>query len=320
MIPVIILTGFLGSGKTTLLNRILENKKDYKIGVVLNEFGNISLESQFVKAEDEKIVEISAGCVCCVARGDILKALNSIVDYQPDTEIVIMEASGLSDALSLSLTMYSPSIADRFILDSIVCVVDCVNFEKTLDENEIVRDQIIAASSIYLAKTKDVGEQQIKQISELVKDLNPKALIHRDSDSINFDLILGTNLDRTKVKDHGHSEHDHDEFETFTFETNEAIDYNKFENFIRTLPSNVLRVKGYLNFKNAPIKDKQYLIQYVMGRRDYVLKDSKNQSTHILFVGKDLQKENIKDVMSSIMFSNNIIYNTISKLFNIFHS
>ncbi len=320
MIPIIIITGFLGSGKTTLLNKILADRKNYKIGVVLNEFGNVSLESKFVKTEDEKVVEISAGCVCCVARGDILKALNSIVQFQPETELVIMEASGLSDALSLSLTMYSPSIADKFLLDSIVCVIDCINFEKTLDENDIIRDQIIASNVVYLAKTESVDAAQIGRILELASDLNPKALVIRDTDTFNFDLILGTNLDPSKPESHEHSEHDHEDFETFTFETNEPIDYNKFENYIRTIPANIYRVKGFIHFKNAPIKDKQYMLQYVMGRRDYVLNDDESHSTHLLFVGKKLDKEAIKNSLSGILFNNNVVYNTISKIFNIFHS
>lgn len=318
MIPVVIITGFLGSGKTTLLNYILENQKDYKIGVVINEFGEVNLESQFVKTQDEKVVELSAGCVCCVARGDISKALDSIIEYQPDTEVIIMEASGLSDAVSLSVTMYTPSIAEKFLLDAVVCVVDCVNFEEALDDNEVVRGQLIAANIVYLSKVTEAGKEPVDQVKDLVGDLNPKALVVESAQELNLDLILGTKLER--IEEEGEHHHDHNDYETYTFETNEPIDYHKFENYLRTLPKEIYRVKGYINFKNAPLK-KKYLLQYVMGRRDYVHKELDDvHNTHLLFVGKDLDKGTIRSSMSGIIFNNNIIYNTISKIFNIFNS
>jgi G3E family GTPase len=318
MIPVVIITGFLGSGKTTLLNYILENQKDYKIGVILNEFGEVNLESQFVKTQDEKVVELAAGCVCCVARGDISKALDAILEYQKDTEVIVMEASGLSDAVSLSVTMYTPSIAQKFLLDAVICVVDCINFEKTLDDNEVARGQLVAANIVYLSKVNEAGTDTVNQVRDLVGDLNPKAMVVENVNELNLDLILGTKLER--IEEEGEHHHDHDDYETYTFETNEAVDYHKFENYIRSLPKEIYRVKGYINFKNAPLK-KKYLLQYVMGRRDYILKDLDDvHNTHLLFVGKDLDKETIRSELSGIIFNNNMIYNTISKIFNIFNS
>lgn len=319
MIPVVIITGFLGSGKTTLLNYILANKKEYKIGVILNEFGSVNLESQFVKTDDEKVVELSAGCVCCVARGDISKALNAIIEYQSDTEVIIMEASGLSDAVSLSVTMYTPSIAEKFILDAVLCVVDCLNFEKILDDNEVVRGQLVAANIIYLSKVEQAGAEAVNQAKDLVRDLNPKALVIEAKEELNLDIILGAHLEKIVEEENHH--HDHTDYETYTFETNEPIDYNKFENFIRNIPHDIYRVKGYINFRNAPIKNKKYLLQYVMGRRDYILRDYDDvHNTHLLFVGKSIDKESIKGDLSGIIFNNNVIYNTISKIFNIFNS
>lgn len=307
LIPITILTGFLGSGKTTLMNKILEKNQDYKIAIVVNEFGDIKLESQFVKKQDEGIVELENGCVCCVARGDMISTLDTIIEKYPETEYIIIEASGLSDPFSLSLTLYNPSLRDRFRLDSIICIVDYLNFQEELDQHDITRKQISDANMVVITKY-DAKDQNLQQLKELINDLNRKCLIYIDSE--NFDPLELLDKSMTDFREispeeveHLHN-HSHEDFENFIFQTDITIDYEKFEAFINTLDKSVIRSKGFINFKNAPHKDKKYLLQYVINRRDYRIDNwDDSPKTALLFIGKNLDKEqierNIKDCQTS---------------------
>lgn len=299
LVPVTILTGFLGSGKTTLMNKILEKNIVYKIAIVVNEFGDIKLESEFVKKQDEGIIELANGCVCCVARGDMISTLDLIMEKYPETEYILLEASGLSDPFSLSLTLYNPSMRDRFRLDSIVCVVDYLNFEKELDEHDITRKQISDANIVIISKY-DGKDENLSQLKELINDLNKKCIIYIEDES--FDPLELLDRSLTDFKEYSEEDlerlhkHEHEDFQHFILESDKQIDYEKFENFINKLDKNVVRSKGFINFKNAPHKDKKYLLQYVINRRDYRLEDwSGIKNTALLFIGKNLNKELIED-------------------------
>mgnify|MGYP005852950931 CR=1 FL=1 len=142
IIPVTLITGFLGSGKTTLINRILQMRPKTKISVILNEFGDVSLESQFVKGHEGDIFELSNGCMCCVAQEDFVRVVRWILDQKPETEHVLIEASGSSDPLPVISTFRESDVADKIQLTTVACVLDAENFfeskEKYSDSYRIV--------------------------------------------------------------------------------------------------------------------------------------------------------------------------------------
>ena len=303
-IPVTIITGFLGSGKTTLINKILQQNTKIKIGILLNEFGDVALESQYLIKTNEEVVELPNGCVCCVARGELFNGLDKIMQVKPDTEYIILEASGLSDPLALMLTFYNPIFTSKFRLDTIVGVVDYLNFEKVLDIYDIARHQIHFSNIVLITKSKP--SDNLKQIKELISDINPKAIVFQDSDEFNtLDLLDNDMLDPEEVnnikeedsenEDHGHEAHFHEDVDHIFFEAIKPMDYNKLEHYLENdLPKNVIRAKGFVNFANAPIKDTKYLLQYVAGRKDWFrAKWDREKTTGILLIGKNLDKNTI---------------------------
>jgi G3E family GTPase len=219
-IPITLITGFLGSGKSTLINRIIAENKDKKIGLVLNEFGDVKLESQIVKSTDEEIVELSNGCMCCVVRSDLIKTVQDLITKKPELNYIIIEASGLSDPVPIAQTFLMQDLDKRIRLDSVLCVVDALNFEKNSEHFEISIAQLRFADIVLISKTDLVEKAKVAAIKELIVDIVPKAAVFEGLKEVDLKLLIDTSeYDHTEIAeleiaDHDHDhhhEHDHDE-------------------------------------------------------------------------------------------------------------
>ncbi len=215
-IPLTIITWFLGTGKTTLINQILKKNKDLKIALIVNEFGDVALESQFINTTDEEIVEMSNGCMCCVVRKDIMDTVQMIIDKRPDVDYIIVEASWLSDPVPIAQT-FLMNMEDTIRLDSVLCVVDCLNVEKNFEQFEIAMAQIQYADIVLLSKHSMLDENRLGMIEKLVYKFSPYTRILKITDDLPLDLIIDTNkFDHTTIEElevedekHHHSSHKH---------------------------------------------------------------------------------------------------------------
>ncbi|MEY4517834.1 MAG: hypothetical protein RLZZ499_433 [Cyanobacteriota bacterium] len=127
-LPVTIITGFLGSGKTTLLNQILQNNQNLKIAVLVNEFGDLNIDSQLLVSYDDDMVELSNGCICCTINEGLVEAVKKILTKEGKVDRLIIETTGVADPLPIILTFVGSDFRDFTRLDSIITVVDAETF------------------------------------------------------------------------------------------------------------------------------------------------------------------------------------------------
>jgi G3E family GTPase len=181
-IPLTVLTGFLGAGKTTLLNRLLKDQALNETAVIINEFGEVSLDHLLVEYVGDNMVLLQSGCLCCTLRGDLVDALETLLrdldNRRCKFKRVLLETTGLADpAPVLHTAMAHPYLVLRYRLDGVVTVVDCVNGETTLDEHEEAVKQAAVADRIVLTKTDLAAPEQHARIVARLHALNPAAAI-----------------------------------------------------------------------------------------------------------------------------------------------
>src|SRR5664279_3196206 len=157
-IPLTVLTGFLGAGKTTLLNRLLKDPALSQTAVIINEFGEVSLDHLLVEYVGDNMVLLQSGCLCCTMRGDLVDALETLLRDLDNNRCkfsrVLLETTGLADpAPVLQTAMSHPYLVMRFRLDGVVTVVDAVNGEATLDAFAEAVKQVAVADRIVLSKS-----------------------------------------------------------------------------------------------------------------------------------------------------------------------
>ncbi|MDF2812874.1 MAG: ATP-binding protein [Microvirga sp.] len=183
-IPLTILTGFLGAGKTTLLNRLVQDPALHDTVVIINEFGEIGLDHLLVETVSDDMILLSAGCLCCTVRGDLIATLEDLLRKRDNGRIgpfrrVIIETTGLADpAPILHAVLYHPYLSMRYAVEGVVTVIDAVNGNGTLDAHlEAVR-QAAVAERIVLAKTDLVNDPaDLARLRERLRQVNPGATL-----------------------------------------------------------------------------------------------------------------------------------------------
>lgn len=226
LIPATILTGFLGSGKTTLLKRVLSEAHGQKIAVVENEFGEENIDNEILVADTtENIIQMSNGCICCTIRDDLRATLQDLAQKKRkgelDFERVVIETTGLADPGPVAQTFFmDDEIAEQYLLDSILTLVDAKHAAEQLNERQEARRQVGFADQIFISKSDLVSEEDLGALTHRLKHMNPRAPMRPvhfgdvalkevfDLRGFNLNAKLDIDPDFLKVDDHDHA-HDH---------------------------------------------------------------------------------------------------------------
>jgi G3E family GTPase len=270
LIPVTILTGFLGAGKTTLLNRILTEQHGEKIAVIENEFGETGVDNEIlVKDEEEQIVEMNNGCLCCTVRGDLVRILGDLGKKRRQGKLsfdrVIIETTGLANPGPVAQTFFmDEAIHDQYLLDAVVTVVDAKHAQQQLDQHDEARAQVGFADRILLSKTDLVAEEEARDLMQRLRRMNPRAhqdKVHFGSADLKEILdIRGFNLNAVleldpKFLEEEHHHHD-DDIQSFVWRDARPLHMEKIETFLSLMVQNygpdLLRYKGVLNVQGEP--------------------------------------------------------------------
>ncbi|MEL6470528.1 MAG: GTP-binding protein [Cyanobacteria bacterium J06623_4] len=233
-LPVTIITGFLGSGKTTLVNHILESFEDLKVAVLVNEFGDINIDSQFIVQVDQDMIELTNGCICCSINDDLRNAVYRILDRREQMDYLVVETTGVADPLPITLTFLGTELRELTRLDSILTLVDAESFAPDIFESQAAYSQIAYGDIIILNKTDLVTSDRIEFLEENLRNIKTGARILRaEQGKVPLPLIIdikagevGAYQEKVREKnieteladshdhhshEHGHSHnHDHD--------------------------------------------------------------------------------------------------------------
>ncbi len=306
MIPILLITGFLGSGKTTFINWILEKQTDLKISVILNEFGDTKLESHFIKQHAENIMELANGCMCCVAKSDIPRVIKYILEHSPQTEFILIEASGLSDPDPVREALQTPPVNASTYLESTVCVIDAENFETQRSQHSIITSQIADADLILLNKTELAGPQKTERVTSLIQALTPDIRVVILSPDVPVELFLTKSAPSKVLPKHAESHHHaHESYESYWYETTSRFNLDELRETLKRFPPDILRIKGVVKcqLENEPV---QLRVQRVGTHVTIELDESADTpqtmtKSGLLFIGKKLDTNAIQELLSTCL-------------------
>lgn len=214
-IPVTIITGYLGAGKTTLLNHILTGDHDRRIAVILNEFGEISIDHDLVlNIEDEGMITLANGCICCTVRDDLASALDDLLDRRDAFDHILVETTGLAEPGGIIMTFLThPDVGESFTVDGIVTVADAVHLPAQLGRSPEVQQQLAYADVILLNKCDLIGESEALVLEDRIKALNPLVSLQRTAHAgIDLDAVLdigGFDPARIRIAENGGRDEHH---------------------------------------------------------------------------------------------------------------
>jgi G3E family GTPase len=317
-IPVTVVTGFLGSGKTTLVNRILAEQHGRKIAVIVNEFGEISVDGQLVLNDDqENLVEFNNGCLCCTVRGDLVDTLSKLKD-RTDLDSILIETTGLADPAPVASTFFiADELKSETRLDSFVTLADAVNLESNLAEFEEAREQIAFADIILINKIDLVSETQIEAVERKIRALNPFARIHyTEHSAIDLDKVFGVGafdldakleVDPTFLDD---LEHEHDQsIGSFFLREERPVDINRFMLWLTPLlqerGDDLFRTKGIFHahgFKERVVFQSVRMLTAM--RPDRPWGPDEKKVTEFVVIGRNLDREEFAQGLASCVVSN----------------
>jgi G3E family GTPase len=308
-IPVTVISGFLGAGKTTLVNHLLQQNRHYRIGVVVNEFGEVGIDGQLIVSEQQALIEINNGCVCCTVRADLVSSVKEMLALAGNRlDRLIIETSGLADpAPVLQTFLADPDLRTRVELESVVTVIDALHLDGQLDD-EIVREQIAFADTLILNKTDLVSQARLAALRRQIKLLNSTATVVQTNHSqVPVNEMLGTKrfslpnllmIEPDILDDEGH-DHQHDaSISSCSVISAGALDAERFNRWINQLVQSngqqLMRMKGLLNFASEARRfhfhSVHMLLEAVPGPR---WASDEERLNRFVFIGRDLDSEHL---------------------------
>jgi G3E family GTPase len=306
--PTTIITGFLGSGKTTLLNRILNGKADRRIAVIINEFGEISIDHQLIVSADEEIIELNNGCLCCTVRGDLIRSIEEIYSKHSYIDQVVIETSGLADpGPVIQSFMVDDRMQSKLMIDAVVTTVDCRHIWQQLECHE-AQEQIAFADIVILNKIDLVDSSEIERIYKKVCQMNRFVQIYQvEQCNVNLDDILSVgafDLQNILTIEPGFLEeedHEHDSsISSISISKTGVVDSAKFNKWMFDVAqqrgADLFRMKGILDLD---AETRRFVFQGVHmtleGRPGKPWKKDETRQNELVFIGRNLDHQEFKD-------------------------
>ena len=315
-VPVTIISGFLGAGKTSLLNHILNADHGLRVAVLVNDFGEINIDAELVSGvSGESTIDLSNGCICCSIRDDLLEATVQLIQAPNPPEYIVVETSGVSDPVAVSLTFLAAELQSRTRVDGILTVVDAEQIDRVHGkQRELALDQIATADMVVLNKIDLINEEEREGLADSVRNLVSRARIFEATyGRVPLDLVLGVGTydlhrfaGRPGLDVHVHAdgeEHEHDHadldhhghhtdhtlvFNTWCYTTDEPLSRGAVLDALKTLPATIYRAKGFVYLADDPGRKG---VVHVAGKRARLMAGEpwgdETPGTQLVFIGEE---------------------------------
>lgn len=309
-IPVTIVTGFLGAGKTTLVNQLLAQCGDAYVGIIVNEFGEVGIDGQLIVADDQPLIEITNGCVCCTVRKDLSVAVGELLQRAGrPVDRLIIETSGLADpAPVLQSFLADVELLQRVELESVIAVVDAHHVLLHVGD-DLVREQIAFADVVVVNKVEMTSAQELARLEHGLRRLNPAArLIRTRHAHVSAAELLGTkrfSLPYVLTLEPGllEEEHDHEHDASIgscCIEAEGAIEPERFNRWMNQLVqrdgARLMRTKGVLHLlgeaRQFHFHSVHMLLDARPGRR---WRPDEPRRSRLVFIGRELPVHTLRE-------------------------
>lgn len=257
-IPFTVIGGYLGAGKTTLLNRLLESTSE-RLAVLVNDFGEIDIDSSLIDSHDGETISLANGCICCSLADGFFTALQTVRELAPMVDRVVVEASGVADPLQVAQWGHTPG----FRLDAVVVLVDADTFVERANDRHVgdtVRRQVQGADLVLLTKTDLVDDVGV--VRDRVEEFTDAPILETPFARVPLEVLSGTD-DRLRSTGTSNDE-PHARHVTASLEFDTPLDDASVQSALRDAPSGLLRAKGVLRLRSTP---GQRTVLHVVGRR-----------------------------------------------------
>ncbi|TVQ25620.1 MAG: GTP-binding protein [Spirochaetaceae bacterium] len=314
-VPVTVFTGFLGSGKSSYINHLLSTAPHIRFGIVVNEFGAVPLESEIVRAQAGDIMELSNGCMCCVARNDLLRAVKRLVRADRKLDHILVEASGLSDPVPVAQTFLQGPGRKHFELGPLVCLVDGTQFEEHAREFDVVSTQLAFSDYVLVNRHEHLRPEAVSRLESVLSQAAPEARVLYAGGDTAGDIelsILGADPrdsadpagdrgsgDRAMLRVPERNEgHHHDAVVISEYTTDRRIDSQRLGEVLKSLPPGIVRGKGVLHFAGRRYRRYRFILQHTVGRTTFDARRKKrndSSQSHLLFIGRGFDTDELRE-------------------------
>ncbi|MGY4103663.1 CobW family GTP-binding protein [Nocardia sp. R16R-3T] len=316
-IPVLIVAGFLGSGKTTLLNHLLRNNRGTRIGVVVNDFGAVNIDSMLVAGQVDAMVSLGNGCVCCaVDVGDLDDLFTRLAQPRAKIDVIVVEASGLAEPRNL-IRMVVGSENPRIRYGGLVEVVDAEQFPDSRERHPELAIHLRLADLVVLNKADRVVPERLAGLRQEITDLigqvpvyattggridpgllfdEPLREIRRVAEQLSFDELLHDDHDHADLFErpassrYGLHRHLHDDYTSVSFTSDRELDPRRLVEFLEDPPPGLFRVKGFAAFGVAA--ERRKFVLHMVGRHIVFEPDTwsrgEARTTRLVLIGAGL--------------------------------